>query len=88
MDWNIASVGMVTVTYRARNVCGEGKGRVPVIRDGKKEGNCDIVRVGSKNGWNQILMHDNFESWRDRPYENTKKIKNVPKSGMSYFAPA
>ena len=51
MDWYIAAVQMVTVMYY--NLCGEEKRRprLLVMCDGKK-GYCDIVRIGSKIGWN------------------------------------
>jgi len=49
VDWYIAAVEMVTVTYR--NVCGEEKRRprLLLMRDGRK-GYCDIVRIGSQIG--------------------------------------
>jgi len=48
VDWYSATVEMVTVTYR--NMCGEQRTRVLVMRDGRKNVYRDIVRIGSKFG--------------------------------------
>jgi len=81
-DWCISTVWIVTVTNRARNVWGD-ESRVLLKREWS-EHSFDIVRIGSKNGWNQIRVQDKFQSWRDRPMK-IQNIKPSPKSGMLKF---